>query len=38
MSELYWLGVLGSLNNLGVAIAFLSFLVFIALGFYFFFV
>lgn len=36
MSELYWLGVLGNLNDLGVAIAVLSFLVFIALGFYFF--
>lgn len=36
MSELYWLGVLGNLNNLGVAIAVLSFFVFIALGFWFF--
>ena len=36
MSELYWLGVLGNLNDLGGAIAVLSFLVFIALGFYFF--
>ena len=34
MSELYWLGVLGNLNCLGVAIAVLSFLVFIALGFW----
>ena len=31
MSELYWLGVLGNLNHLGVAIAVLSSLVFIAL-------
>ncbi len=37
MSELYWLGVLGNLNDLGGAIAVLSFLVFIALGFWFFF-
>ena len=36
MSELYWLGVLGNLNDLGGAIAVLSFLVFIALGFWFF--
>lgn len=36
MSELYWLGVLGNLNDLGGVIAVLSFLVFIALGFYFF--
>lgn len=36
MSELYWLGVLGNLNDLGGAIAVLSFLVFIALGFCFF--
>lgn len=35
MSELYWLGVLGNLNDLGGVIAVLSFLVFIALGFYF---
>ena len=36
MSELYWLGVLGNLNHLGVAIAVLSSLVFIALGLCFF--
>lgn len=36
MSELYWLGVLGNLNDLGGAIAVLSFLVFIALDFWFF--
>lgn len=36
MSELYWLGVLGNLGDLGGAIAVLSFLVFIALGFCFF--
>lgn len=35
MSELYWLNVLGNLNDLGGAIAVLSFLVFIVLGFYF---
>lgn len=35
MSELYWLGVLGNLNDLGGAIAVLSFVVFIALGFWF---
>lgn len=35
MSELYLLGVLGNLNDLGWVIAVLSFLVFIALGFYF---
>lgn len=32
MSELYWLDVLGNLNDLGWAIAVLSFFVFIALG------
>lgn len=32
MSQLYWLSVLGNLNDLGVAIAVLSFVVFIALG------
>ena len=32
MSQLYWLSVLGNLNELGVAIAVLSFVVFIALG------
>lgn len=32
MSELYWLSVLGNLNDLGWAIAVLSFVVFIALG------
>ena len=35
MSELYWLSVLGNLNDLGVAIAVLSFVVFIALGLWF---
>lgn len=34
MSELYWLGVLGNLSDLGGVIAVLSFLVFIALGFW----
>ena len=34
MSELYWLGVLGSLNDLGGAIAVLSFLLCMALGFW----
>lgn len=33
MSELYWLIVLGNLNNLGGAIAVLSLAVFIVLGF-----
>lgn len=33
MSELYWLGVLGSLNDLGEAIVVLSFLLCAALGF-----
>lgn len=33
MSELYWLGVLGNLNDLGGAIAVLSLAVFIVLGF-----
>lgn len=36
MSELYWLNVLGNLNDLGVAIAVFSFLVFMASGFWFF--
>lgn len=36
MNELYWLNVLGNLNDLGGAIVILSFLVFIALGFWFF--
>lgn len=35
MSELYWLGVLGNLNDLGGAIAVLSLAVFIVLGFWF---
>lgn len=34
MSELYWLNVLGSLNNLGGAILALSILVGVALGFF----
>lgn len=34
MSELYWLGVLGNLNDLGVVIVFFSFLVFITFGFW----
>lgn len=34
MSELYWLGVLGNLNDLGRCVAGLSFFVFIALGFW----
>lgn len=38
MSELYWLGVLGNLNNLGGCVAGLSLFVFIALGFWLFFV
>lgn len=34
MSELYWLNVLGNLNDLGGAIAALSILVFLSLGFW----
>lgn len=34
MSELYWLGVLGNLNDLGGCVAGLSLFVFIALGFW----
>lgn len=34
MSELYWLGVLGSLNDLGRAIAVVSFLLCVTLGFW----
>lgn len=36
MSELYWLGVLGSLHDIGGAIAVVSLLVCVALGFWFF--
>lgn len=36
MSELYWLGVLGSLHDIGGAIVVVSLLVCVALGFWFF--